>query len=31
MMSLIKELYSGRHDPLKVIIIMDLYPEAFGV
>jgi uncharacterized protein Yka (UPF0111/DUF47 family) len=25
MMSLIKELYSGKHDPLKVIIIMDLY------
>jgi uncharacterized protein len=25
MMSLIKELYSGRHEPLKVIIIMDLY------
>lgn len=25
MMSLLKELYSGKHDPLKVIIIMDLY------
>jgi uncharacterized protein len=25
MMSLIKELYSGKHEPLKVIIIMDLY------
>ena len=25
MMSLIKDLYSGRHEPLKVIIIMDLY------
>jgi len=25
MMSLIKELYSGKHDTLKVIIIMDLY------
>jgi uncharacterized protein len=25
MMSLMKELYSGRHGPLKVIIIMDLY------
>ena len=24
-MSLIKELYSGKHEPLKVIIIMDLY------
>ena len=24
-MSLIKDLYSGRHEPLKVIIIMDLY------
>jgi uncharacterized protein len=24
-MSLIKELYSGKHDSLKVIIIMDLY------
>ncbi len=25
MMALIKELYSGKHEPLKVIIIMDLY------
>jgi uncharacterized protein Yka (UPF0111/DUF47 family) len=25
MMSLIKDLYSGSHEPLKVIIIMDLY------
>ena len=25
MMSLVKDLYSGRHEPLKVIIIMDLY------
>ena len=25
MMSLLKELYSGKHDPLKVIIVMDLY------
>jgi uncharacterized protein len=25
MMELIKDLYSGKHDPLKVIVIMDLY------
>jgi hypothetical protein len=25
MMSLIKDLYSGKHEPLQVIIIMDLY------
>ena len=25
MMELIKDLYSGRHEPLKVIIVMDLY------
>jgi uncharacterized protein Yka (UPF0111/DUF47 family) len=25
MLELIKELYSGRHEPLKVIIILDLY------
>ena len=25
MLELIKELYSGVHDPLKVIIILDLY------
>ena len=25
MMELVKELYSGRHEPLKVIIILDLY------
>ena len=25
MLELVKDLYSGRHDPLKVIIILDLY------
>ncbi len=25
MMSLVKDLYSGKHEPLKVIIILDLY------
>ena len=31
MLSFIRDLYSGQHDPLKVIISLDLYETLEGI
>lgn len=31
MLQLIRDLYSGRHDPLRVIILLDLYETLEGI